>query len=185
MIHGRYLSAESCGHDLVTRWRLLFCALVSEVDITKGGPILHHMKFSALLILLAVMPAAADNAKPAAPPAAESKDGVKHTDAAGAKKLLDEAAAKKDGKLVVLDVRTPEEFKAGHIAAATNIDFKAADFADKLGKLDKDKTYVLHCQSGRRSTASLEVFQKLGFKKIVHLDGGFVAWEKAGLPVSK
>lgn len=129
--------------------------------------------------------AAADDAKPAAPPAAESKDGVRHTDAAGAKKLLDHAAAKKDGKLVVLDVRTPEEYKAGHIAGAANIDFKAADFADKVGKLDKNKTYIVHCQSGRRSTSSLETFKKLGFRNIVHLDSGFAGWEKAKLPVTK
>ncbi len=143
------------------------------------------MKTPLILIALSTLPLMADEPKPAAPPAAESKDGVKHVDAAGAKKLLDDAAAKKDGKVVVLDVRTPEEYKAGHIAGATNIDFKAADFADKAGKLDKDKTYVVHCQSGRRSTASLETFKKLGFKNIIHLDGGFAGWEKAQQPVEK
>jgi len=142
------------------------------------------MKTHALILALAVMPLAADEPK-AAPPAAESKDGVKHVDAAGAKRLLDESAAKKDGKVVVLDVRTPDEYKAGHIAGSTNIDFSAADFAAKVAKLDKDKTYVVHCQRGGRSTRSLETFQKLGFKSIVHLDGGMAGWKEAKLPVEK
>jgi phage shock protein E len=121
-----------------------------------------------------------------APASSETaKDGVKHVDAAGAKKLLDEAAAKKDGKVVVLDVRRPEEFQAGHIGGAVNVDFQNAKFAEEAAKLDKGKTYVVHCQGGGRSTKSLEVLKKLGFKSIVHLDGGFSGWEKAKLPVVK
>jgi rhodanese-related sulfurtransferase len=54
-----------------------------------------------------------------------------------------------------------------------------------VAKLDKGKTYIVHCQSGRRSTNSLETFTKLGFKNIVHLDKGFGDWQKAGLPVEK
>jgi rhodanese-related sulfurtransferase len=109
---------------------------------------------------------------------------VKHADASGAKKIIDDSAAK-DGKVVVLDVRTPEEFKASHIPGAVNVDFKAKDFAEQVAKLDKGKTYVVHCGSGRRSTSSLETFKKLGFKSIVHLDNGFGGWQKAGLPVEK
>jgi phage shock protein E len=143
------------------------------------------MKTSLLILTLASLPLTADEPKPASPPAAEAKDGVKHVDAAGAKKLLDEAAAKKDTGVVVLDVRTPDEYKSGHIAGAANIDFNAADFAEKVGKLDKEKTYVVHCQRGGRSTKSLETFRKLGFKNLVHLDGGMAGWEKAKLPVEK
>ena len=142
-------------------------------------------QLTALLIAMSVCSISAQESKPAAPAATEAKDGVKHVDAAGAKKVLDEAAAKKDAKVVVLDIRTPEEYKEGHIAGATNIDFKAKDFADNVAKLDKTKTYVVHCQSGGRSTRSLETFKTLGFKSIVHLDGGFSGWEKAKLPVAK
>lgn len=138
--------------------------------------------FSALLFLSAAMPLSADDAKPAAEAAAAD---VKHVDPAGAKKILDEAAAKKDAKLKVLDVRTADEFAEGHIAGAVNVDFLSKDFADKAAALDKSVTYVVHCQSGRRSTKSLETLQKLGLKGIIHLDGGFAAWQKAGLPVEK
>jgi len=143
------------------------------------------MKLTILIISMSALNLSADDKKPAAPAAETSKDGVTHTDAAGAKKLIDDSAAKKDGKVVVLDVRTPEEYQAGHIAGAVNIDFKEKDFADKAAKLDKSKTYVVHCQGGGRSTKSLEVFKKLGFKSIVHLDNGFGSWQKAGLPVEK
>ena len=108
-----------------------------------------------------------------------SKTQVEHVDADGAAKLI------ADKKAVVLDVRTPKEYEAGHIAGAKLIDFNAADFAKKLGELDKNKTYLVHCAAGGRSTKSLEVFKKLEFKSVVHLDGGFKAWEKAGKPVEK
>lgn len=142
-------------------------------------------RLTALIIAMSALSVSADDKKPATPAADAAKDGVKHADAAGAKKLIDDSAAKKDGKVVVLDIRTPDEFKGGHIAGAVNVDFKEKDFADKVAKLDKDKTYVVHCQSGGRSTKSLEIFKKLGFKAIVHLDNGFGGWEKAGLPVEK
>lgn len=105
---------------------------------------------------------------------------VKHVDAKGAAVLLSE-----NKEVVVLDVRTPEEYAAGHISGARNIDFRGASFADNLGGLDKSKTYMVHCASGRRSTESLAVFQKLGFKAIVHMDGGFNGWVAAELPVEK
>lgn len=135
---------------------------------------------------MSVLPLIAQDKKPAAPPAADSaKASVKHADAAAAKKLIDEGATKKAAKVVVLDVRTPEEYKEGHIAGAVNIDFKKKDFAEKVATLDREKTCVVHCQGGGRSTKSLETLRKLGFKSIVHLDNGFGGWQKAGLPVEK
>ncbi|MFP6881875.1 MAG: rhodanese-like domain-containing protein [Roseibacillus sp.] len=54
-----------------------------------------------------------------------------------------------------------------------------------MGKLDRNKAYLVHCRSGGRSTNSLGVWKKLGFKRVYHLDGGFLAWQKAKLPVEK
>lgn len=104
---------------------------------------------------------------------------IVHVDAAGAAKML---AA---GDVVVVDVRTPGEYAGGHLAGATNIDFNASDFKQRLAGLDPARTYLVHCAVGGRSTASLPVFQSLGFKKVVHLDGGFRAWQAAGQPVAK
>jgi len=105
---------------------------------------------------------------------------VKHVDAKGAAALLE-----KDPKVVVLDIRRPSEFEDGHIAKAKNIDFYADDFEKQLKTLDPKKTYLVHCASGGRSTRSLKTFEKLGFKSIVHLDGGFKDWVKEGQQVEK
>lgn len=90
-----------------------------------------------------------------------------------------------EGKVTVLDVRTPEEFAEGHIAGATNINFMAKDFAARINQLDTNKVYLVHCASGGRSKRCLPQLKQLGLKQIYHLDGGFSAWEEAGKPVAK
>lgn len=94
----------------------------------------------------------------------------------------DKAAAKlkKDPKIVVIDLRTPKEFAAGHIKGAININMQDKDFSTKLGKLDRKKTYLMHCRSGGRSSASLPVWKRLGFENVLHLASGTLGWEKAG-----
>lgn len=86
---------------------------------------------------------------------------------------------------VILDVRTPAEFQAGHLKNAVNINYNAPDFEQQLARLDKSKPYMVHCAAGGRSTKSLSAFQKLGFQNVRHLDGGLRAWQQAGLPVVK
>jgi phage shock protein E len=88
-------------------------------------------------------------------------------------------------KVTVIDVRTPDEFKDGHIEGAQNISVTAEDFESKLAALDKSQPVLVHCQSGGRSKRSLETFKKLGFSNIYHLKEGFSAWEDAGQPVKK
>ncbi len=104
---------------------------------------------------------------------------VHHVNPAGAQKLI------ADKKVVVVDVRTPQEFAAGHIAGATNINFHSEDFAKAIASLDTNKTCLVHCAVGGRSTQALPTFSKLQFQSLYHLDGGIKAWEKAGLPVEK
>lgn len=109
--------------------------------------------------------------------ASAAETNVTHLNAEQAQKLIVEK------KVVVLDIRTPEEFAAGHIAGATNINFRAANFEKAIATLDKNQTYLLHCASGNRSTQALPKFEKLEFKSLYHLDGGLRAWQKAKLPV--
>lgn len=104
---------------------------------------------------------------------------VKNVDAKEAAKIV------ASGTVIVLDVRTAEEFADGHIAGATNINFMAKDFAVQVGQLDRNKTYLLHCASGGRSKRCLPQLKQLGFKEIIHLNGGMSAWEDAGNPVAK
>jgi len=84
----------------------------------------------------------------------------------------------KNPDMVVLDIRTPEEFASGHIPASINIDYKAENFESELKKLDRSKSYLMHCRSGRRSTAALDIFSKLGFDHIIHIDDGILGWNK-------
>jgi rhodanese-related sulfurtransferase len=86
-------------------------------------------------------------------------------------------------KVVVLDLRTPGEFNSGRLPGATNIDFLASDFSQRLNALDKSKAYLVHCASGGRSTQSLKMFQTQQFQSVYHLDGGIKAWKKTGLPL--
>ena len=58
--------------------------------------------------------------------------------------------AKADGATVI-DVRTPEEFAAGHVAGATNLNYESSDFASQVAELEQGDTYVVYCRSGRRS----------------------------------
>ena len=90
-----------------------------------------------------------------------------------------------DKTVVVLDVRTPAEYKQGHLKGAVNVDYNAPDFEQQLARLDKNKPYLVHCAVGGRSTKSLPVLQKLGFTNVRHLDGGLQAWQQAGQPVVK
>jgi rhodanese-related sulfurtransferase len=87
--------------------------------------------------------------------------------------------------VVVLDVRTPEEFADARIAGAINVDYYAADFRDQLDELDKEATYVLYCQSGNRSEDANRIMRDLGFAEVYEVDGGIVAWNGAGLPIER
>lgn len=100
---------------------------------------------------------------------------------------IDEAQKiiKEDKKVVVLDVRTAEEFKAGHIAGAKNIDFNSDDFEKQIAGLDKDKTYVVHCAAGGRSAQACKIIEKVQLPTVYHMNQGFKAWEKSGKPVEK
>ena len=80
--------------------------------------------------------------------------------------------------IIILDVRTPQEWREGSLPNTVNIDVKADDFTDKVNKLDKNKTYLVHCRSGKRSTKAVGIMEKNGFKDIFHMDGGYLAWKK-------
>ena len=91
----------------------------------------------------------------------------------------------REKKFTVLDVRTADEFKAGHIPGAVNLDVLDAGFAQQLAALDKAKTYLVHCAAGRRSANAAEEMKQLGFKSVVDLTPGFNGWKAAGKPVEK
>jgi rhodanese-related sulfurtransferase len=89
------------------------------------------------------------------------------------------AAFENNPYAVVIDVRTPVEIASGKIPAALEIDFFAADFAEKVQKLDKSKVYFMVCRSGNRSGQACAMMSQSGFKELVNLAGGMMAWEVA------
>jgi len=111
--------------------------------------------------------------------AATAEAVIETISAADASALLASAPA----GLVVLDVRTPEEFASGHLAGAAGLDFYAATFADDLSALDREVPYLLYCRSGNRSGQAREMMRSLGFAEVHEIAGGINAWVEAGLPV--
>ena len=85
--------------------------------------------------------------------------------------------------LVILDIRTPEEFAAGKIKDSINIDFYAADFREQLDGLDKDTHYLVYCNSGNRSGQALPIFKDLGFAEVDNLSTGISGWYNEGYEV--
>lgn len=73
---------------------------------------------------------------------------------------------------VLVDVRTPSEFDAGHIKGAINIDYENSNFESEVKKLDASKTYFIYCRSGNRSSKSLVIMKNNGIKNIYDLNGG-------------
>lgn len=87
--------------------------------------------------------------------------------------------------VIILDVRTPEEFNAGHIANAININLEGSDFSSEVSKLDKNATVAVYCRSGNRSGVATDQMAELGFTDMYDMQGGIIDWETAGGPVVK
>lgn len=80
---------------------------------------------------------------------------------------------------VLLDVRTPSEFAAGHLDGALNVDFDNPTFTGEVQKLDKEKPYFVYCRSGNRSGQAITIMKNEGFKNISELEGGIVSNQSA------
>ncbi|CAN5653831.1 rhodanese-like domain-containing protein [soil metagenome] len=90
-----------------------------------------------------------------------------------------------DEKYVILDVRTEDEFKEGHLENSQLIDFYSDNFRDELAKLDKDKEYLVYCHSGGRSGKCMNMMGELGFKNVYNMAGGILDWTANQYEVTK
>jgi rhodanese-related sulfurtransferase len=141
-------------------------------------------KYSVLLLIavcvgsLPVITLGAD--KPATQPSGGvEKRGVKKID------LNEFERMRKEKDAVVLDVRTPREFEAGHVPGAINLPIASPDFKQRLSKLDKSKTYLVHCYRGTRSAAATREMSKLDFQHLFDFAGGWDAYSKSHKAVEK
>lgn len=96
-----------------------------------------------------------------------------------AKTFAEFIKSKPDAQLV--DVRTPEEFTGGYIAGAMNLDYNGSDYSRQVAALDKNKTVLIYCLSGGRSGSAAKEMRKNGFKEVIELQGGTMAWTRSGL----
>jgi rhodanese-related sulfurtransferase len=83
----------------------------------------------------------------------------------------------------LLDVRTPEEFNAGHIPGAMLLDYYNDNFKKSAAQLDKTKPVFVYCKTGGRSSSAAKILRDLGFKEVYDLEGGISAWKNAGKTV--
>jgi phage shock protein E len=82
---------------------------------------------------------------------------------------------------VIIDVRTKEEYAAGHIPGALNIPFDHV--AERISEIDAPNGVALYCMVGPRARKGEAALLGAGYTQVLHLDGGFAAWKSAGLPV--
>ena len=82
-----------------------------------------------------------------------------------------------------VDVRTPEEYAAGHAYRARNIPLD--ELTANLDKIEKNEPVYLICRSGRRSKEAAEILVQSGFSQAISIEGGMEAWQAAGLPMAE
>ena len=95
------------------------------------------------------------------------------------------AKLKSEAPPIVLDVRSDDEFADGRIPAAKHVPFREVKKRHAELKADKDREIVVYCQAGVRAAFAEKALRKLGYNKVVHLDGDWPAWRDGGHPVEK
>ena len=147
---------------------------------TLGGMQIRRPLVIAALTLSVLAPVSACSSAPASAPTAPASAPV-------APVKVDPAAwvqAARSPGTVVIDVRSPEEFTAGHLQGAINLNVESPDFAQLAATLDPATTYALYCHSGRRSAIAAATLAELGVVHVYDLQGGIAEAEAAGMPTA-
>ena len=87
--------------------------------------------------------------------------------------------------LVLLDVRTPAEFREGHLPGAVNMDYFGGPFETQIQSLPKTAPVLLYCRTGNRSGSAYDIMTKAGIGNILHMNEGITKWQQLGLPQEK
>jgi phage shock protein E len=107
------------------------------------------------------------------------EDSVATIDAPGLVDVIE------SGEAVVIDVRTPGEYAAGHVPGALNIDVQSPSFGDEIAELPTDETYVVYCRSGNRSADATAQMADAGFIDLYNVDAGLATLAEAGVPLTQ
>lgn len=103
--------------------------------------------------------------------ASAQSDSIKTVDAAQFAEFI------KSDSVFLVDVRTAEEYAAGHIPNAKNVDVLKSDFKDRVETLSKNKEIAVYCRSGKRSLMAANTLAKMGYK-VINLHGGWKEWQQ-------
>lgn len=128
----------------------------------------HWYLFLALLVVVTAL---------VAQPLLESASGVRRIGSAEAVRIINRQSG------VVIDVREPEEFKAGHIAKAVNIPLSQINAHNQELKKLKERPLIVCCASGMRSARAAAALRRQGFPAAYNLAGGIDAWRTQNLPL--
>ena len=107
-----------------------------------------------------------------------TKPTMQAIDAKGLKQRLDQGE-----NLLIVDVRSAEEYAGGHIAGSRLIPLFTIPL--RYQEIPKDQPVIVACRSGARSSAAISQLQKLGFTNLINLTGGIMGWQRANLPLAK
>lgn len=89
-----------------------------------------------------------------------------------------------DDNFIILDVRTPGEYRNARIEGSILMDFYSEGFYTEMDKLDRSKVYFIYCRSGNRSGRTLSMMREMGFSAVYNLEGGLISWVNSGFPVT-
>ena len=129
----------------------------------------------ATLLLLGLVACGGTTATPDAPAEGDPAELPQVVDAETVASIQD------DPEVVLIDVREPEEYAAGHIPGVTLIPM--GEVPERLDEIPTDKTVITYCRSGNRSGQVMQFLQQQGYDNVHNMEGGIIAWEQAGLPV--
>jgi rhodanese-related sulfurtransferase len=85
--------------------------------------------------------------------------------------------------VVLVDVRTPGEYRGNSIQNSINIDISNPNFGEQIEKIEKDKTILIVCASGNRSARATRYLDEKGYAKVYNIVGGMGAWNREKLPI--
>lgn len=93
-------------------------------------------------------------------------------------KPITEVSQNELNNVILVDVRTPEEYAVGHLENALNMNWYDSDFKEQIQSIDKNKTIYVYCKKGGRSAKAAKLLNSLGYKNVVDLQGGYDAYSK-------
>lgn len=154
--------------------------LEPAMNLLSRRHVLVALCFLLVLSVLAGCGASNENAAPASDPATEALAPLAlgpDVDAPGLAEIKDRP------DVFVLDVREQWEYDEGHIPGVTLLPMNSVP--DRLSEIPTDKTVVVTCRSGNRSSQVVEFLRRQGFTNVHNMTGGILAWQAAGLPVER